>query len=165
MYISPLSRASASLPFHTLSHHRALGWAPCVTQVLSAYCLFTHGSVYMSMVLSQFVLPFPSPAVSTVHTSHLCWWAKACGWWHPGPSSPQGSCLPTSTVSVTHEISAWKTPGLAYPNFFLHANNKLLTTKFWGGSLCGNRKLIICISLTRIIILLVSFRSGFLVTL
>ena len=57
-------------PQHThLGHHRMPGWAPCVIlQLPTIY--FTHNSVYMLIILSQFICPSPSPAVST--KSVLC---------------------------------------------------------------------------------------------
>ena len=59
----PLPRGPPS-PGHPLGHHRALGWAPCVIQQLPTSC-FTHGSVSISILLSQFFLPSPSITVST----------------------------------------------------------------------------------------------------
>lgn len=40
-----------------LGHPRAQVWALCVTQQLPPSQLFTHGSVYMSVLLCQFVSP------------------------------------------------------------------------------------------------------------
>ena len=47
-----------------LGHHRAASWAPCVIKQLTLASYFTHGSVYMSMLFSQFNPPSPSPSVS-----------------------------------------------------------------------------------------------------
>ena len=42
-----------------LGHHKAAGWAPCVTEQLLISC-FMHESVYMLMLLSSFIpLSFP----------------------------------------------------------------------------------------------------------
>ena len=38
-------------------HHRAVSWDPSAMQQLPTSIYFTHGSVYTSMLLSQFVLP------------------------------------------------------------------------------------------------------------
>ena len=67
--ISPPPRVSLPASHLTLlGHHIAPGWVPYATQQLpTSYC-FTHGSVYMSVLLSQFVTPF-SP--SHVHKSVL----------------------------------------------------------------------------------------------
>ena len=52
-----------------LGHHRAPSWDPCAIQQLTTIC-FTHGSVYMSMRLSQFILPslslIPCPQVCSL---------------------------------------------------------------------------------------------------
>ena len=59
IYISPPSWTF--LPPH-LGHPRAPSWAPCaVQQVPTSY--FTQGSVYMSVLISQFVPPSPSPRI------------------------------------------------------------------------------------------------------
>ena len=51
-----------SLPPHPWGHHRPVVWAPCVTRQLpSSY--FTHGSVYVSVILAQFIPLSPSPAL------------------------------------------------------------------------------------------------------
>ena len=47
-----------------LDHHRLPGWAPCDEQELPTN-YFTHDNLYMSILLSQFILPSPSPTVST----------------------------------------------------------------------------------------------------
>ena len=47
-----------------LDCHRALGWAPCVIQQLPLVFCFTYGNTYVSMLLSQFVPPSSSPAMS-----------------------------------------------------------------------------------------------------
>ena len=63
-YVAPPS--AASLPPHPipLGPHRAPAWAPCVTQRLPAI-YFTRDSVHLSALLSQFIPPSPSLAVST----------------------------------------------------------------------------------------------------
>ena len=50
-----------------LSHPRAPSWASCAVQQLP-----TYGSVYTSVLLSQFVPPAPSRPVSTSLSHHLC---------------------------------------------------------------------------------------------
>ena len=54
------------LPPHPnpLCHHGEPGWDPCVTQKLPTI-YFTRDSVYMSILLSQFVPLSPFPTVST----------------------------------------------------------------------------------------------------
>ena len=59
-HIYPLS----SLHPTPLRYHRAPGWPPCVIEQLPTI-RFTHDSICMPMLLSQFVPPSPSPAVST----------------------------------------------------------------------------------------------------
>ena len=50
-----------------LSHPRAPSWASCAIQQLP-----TYGSVYTSVLLSQFVPPAPSRLVSISLSHHLC---------------------------------------------------------------------------------------------
>ena len=74
VYIDPLCRYMYAyiswvflslLPRPTpLGHHRATSRAPCAVQQLPT-SWSTHTSVYMSKLLSQFIPPSPSPAVST----------------------------------------------------------------------------------------------------
>ena len=59
MCIYPLSPESPSHPT-PLGHHRAASWAPCAVQKLPTSYTFTHSSVYMSVLLSQFIPPSPS---------------------------------------------------------------------------------------------------------
>ena len=40
-----------------LGHHRALGWAPCLYSSFPLASYFTHSSVYVSILLSQFISP------------------------------------------------------------------------------------------------------------
>ena len=54
-----------------LSHHRALSWAPVLYSSFPLAIHFTRGSVHMSVLLSQFIPPSPSWAVSTVHSLWL----------------------------------------------------------------------------------------------
>ena len=61
-FLKPPSHTS-SHPI-TLGHHRAPGSVPCAIQQLPTNC-FTHGSIYVSVLLSPFVLPSPSPTLST----------------------------------------------------------------------------------------------------
>ena len=66
--ICSLGPPSQSLPLHAtpLGHHRAPSWAPC--WLYSSFPLaiyFTQGHVYMPILISQFVPPFPSHPVST----------------------------------------------------------------------------------------------------
>ena len=49
-----------------LGYPRALGWASCVTQQISACHLFCIQSVYVSMLFSQLVPHSPSLTVSTI---------------------------------------------------------------------------------------------------
>ena len=43
-----------------LGRHRALIWAPCVYSSFPPAICFTHGCVYVSVLISQFVPPSPS---------------------------------------------------------------------------------------------------------
>ena len=59
-------------PTH-LGHHRALSWAPCATQQVPTSYLFYTRSVYMSIPISQFILP-PTAHSPCPHSRslHLC---------------------------------------------------------------------------------------------
>ena len=50
-----------SSPPHPTSvgFHRAVGWAPCVTQQIPLAICFTYDNAYVSMLLSQFIPPIP----------------------------------------------------------------------------------------------------------
>ena len=62
---SPPSWVSLLLSHLTLlSHHRAQSWAPYDIQQPPTSYLFTHGSIYVSILYSVFVSPSPSPPVS-----------------------------------------------------------------------------------------------------
>ena len=65
LYTSPLLLEPLSLPPKPFWVITEPGWAPCVTQECLTSDLFTHGSVYMSMLLSLFVPLFPSLTAST----------------------------------------------------------------------------------------------------
>ena len=66
IHISLPSWASLPYPHPTpLGHHRVSGWLPVLYSNISPAICFTHGSVYMSMLLSPFVPLSPSPTVST----------------------------------------------------------------------------------------------------
>ena len=57
-----------SLPRHHpthLGHHRERAELPVLYSRFPLASYFTHGSVYMSILISQFIPPFPSPTVST----------------------------------------------------------------------------------------------------
>ena len=56
----------------TLGCHRAHGWAPWIIQQLPTSYLFTYSNVYALMLLSQYVPPSPSPAVSATLFSYVC---------------------------------------------------------------------------------------------
>ena len=49
---------------------QSMGWDPCATQ-LPTGCLFTHGNTYVTGLLSQLVLPSPSPAVFLYFSSNF----------------------------------------------------------------------------------------------
>ena len=51
---------SPTPPSHPLGHHRAWSWVPCAIEQLPL-AIYTHRSVSMSMLLSQFVPSSPSP--------------------------------------------------------------------------------------------------------
>ena len=70
VYIRPLPLEPSSNLLHPtpLGGHRALGWAPCVAQCYSKFPLaicFKYGTVYVSVLLTQFNPPSPSHTVST----------------------------------------------------------------------------------------------------
>ena len=54
-----------------LGHHRAWAELPVLYSSFLLASYYTHGSGYMSVLLSQSAAPSPSPVVSTVHCS-LC---------------------------------------------------------------------------------------------
>ena len=60
-----------------LGCHRAQSWAPCtIQQVLTSY--FPHGSVYVSTLVSQFVLPSPPLSPLCLHVCSLCLCFHSC---------------------------------------------------------------------------------------
>ena len=65
VYSLLLKPPSHPTPYHTLGRHRAPSWAPCAVDSFPLASYFTHGSVYTSGLLSRFVLPSSSPALST----------------------------------------------------------------------------------------------------
>ena len=67
IHVSPPSWTSFSplILSHPLGHHGARGWAPCVSRNFPLAICFTYGSVYVSVLFSQFVPPSPSSALST----------------------------------------------------------------------------------------------------
>ena len=70
--ISPSSWTSLPpFPLH-LGHHRGPSWAPCAIQQVPTTYLFTHGSVFMSNLISQFTPPSPSPPCPHVRSQYLC---------------------------------------------------------------------------------------------
>ena len=72
VYIKPLPvEPSSHCPHPTpLSHHRASSWAPWTT-VQTSTSYFTHGGVFMSNLISQFIPPSPSSLCPHVHSLHL----------------------------------------------------------------------------------------------
>ena len=73
IHIAPPSWASFSLSPHLtpLGHHRALSWAPCTIRSFPPALCFTHGSVYMSALLTSSHLPLPT-LCPQVHSLRLC---------------------------------------------------------------------------------------------
>ena len=67
IHTSPPSGTSLPplLPSHILGHHRALSWVPRATNCFPLAFYFTHDSICMSVLLSQFVPPSPAPPVPT----------------------------------------------------------------------------------------------------
>ena len=69
-------------PFHhtpqptSLGHHRAQSWAPCAIRQVPIAVYFTHGSVYMSIPISQFIPPSLPPPCPHVHS--LCLHLYSC---------------------------------------------------------------------------------------
>ena len=56
----------ASLPatqLTPLGHHRVSGWTPVLYKSFLLAIYLTHGSIYMSTLLSQHIPPFPSSTV------------------------------------------------------------------------------------------------------
>ena len=73
IYISPPSWACLPAPCPTpLGHHKTPGWTPCVISNFPLSICFTHGIVYLSVILSQFIPPSPFP-MSPFHKSILYW--------------------------------------------------------------------------------------------
>ena len=58
-------------PLQVITEHRAELPVLYIQHFQLAVC-FMHGSIYMSVLLSQFIPPSPSPPVSTVHSLCLC---------------------------------------------------------------------------------------------
>ena len=65
IYHPSLLSLVALWPSHPLGHHRASGWAPCVSRQLPTAVCFMHDTVYMSVLLSQLIPPSLSPTVTT----------------------------------------------------------------------------------------------------
>ena len=57
-------------PSH-IGHHRALSRVPCALQKVLISYLFIHNSVYLSISISQFIIPFPVPSWYP-HVCSLC---------------------------------------------------------------------------------------------
>ena len=72
-YVLFLLSLPPPLPFNPtpLDHHGALSWAPVLYSSFPPVFWFTHGSVYMSVLLSRLASPSPSHAVSHLHSLHL----------------------------------------------------------------------------------------------
>ena len=61
IYVPSLSNLPPTSPHSSpLGLHRELGWAPCAIQQFLLAIYSTHDSVYMAMLLSQFISPSPS---------------------------------------------------------------------------------------------------------
>ena len=69
-YVSSL----LNLPPHStpLGHHRVLWWAPCAIYQLPLALCFTYGSVYMSVLLSQFTPPSSCPFCVHMSVFYVC---------------------------------------------------------------------------------------------
>ena len=70
VYLYPLPHeppSNSTLHCTAVDCHRALYWDLCVILItnFSLAIYFTHGNIYMSILLSQFAPPFPSLAVFT----------------------------------------------------------------------------------------------------
>ena len=70
MYLHPVESPS-HLP-SLLGHHRALSWAFCTIYSFPLAIYLTHGSVYISMLLSQFVPSSLSPPCPYAHSLCRC---------------------------------------------------------------------------------------------
>ena len=73
VYIYPLPLWPPSLTPHPtdLGHHRAPSWVPCALQWLPTTIYFAHGSIFMSILISQSVPSLPQLS-SSVCSLHLC---------------------------------------------------------------------------------------------
>lgn len=59
---------SHSTPQRTpLGHHRAAGWAPCITQQPPLAGYFTYGHMHTALLPAQYVPPSPSSTVSAIN--------------------------------------------------------------------------------------------------
>ena len=81
MCVYPLSPES---PSHCtpLSHHRVTSWCPSSIHQLPTSYIFTHSSIYMSVLLSQFIPPSPSFPYACVSTCPFNILALLCSWVH-----------------------------------------------------------------------------------
>ena len=55
-----------------LGRHRALSWPSVLCSNFPLTSYFSQGSVYISMLLAQFIQASPSPLCPQVHSLHLC---------------------------------------------------------------------------------------------
>ena len=71
-YVPSLWNLPPTLPLNPLGHHRAPSWAPCAVSSFPLALCFTHDSVCMSVLLSEFIPPSPSPHCVHMSVLYVC---------------------------------------------------------------------------------------------
>ena len=94
---------------HPAGHHRALGWAPVWYNRFPLALYFTHGSVYMFMLLSQLAPPSLFRSVSfSFSTYRRSWGSQRIGHSLETEQQPWESLHPSNGVGIsTRLISYW----------------------------------------------------------
>ena len=80
-----------------LGHHRALSRVPCTIRRFSLVIYFTYSSVYMSILISQFISPLPVPT----------FWATSPCWRVESQEKPQGTSPGVQWVGLHASTAGW----------------------------------------------------------